>query len=325
MGTLLLCSPICASTALGSGDSLDVLDKELRLIVDNDALFFGTADKYYSSGIFANYRRLLKPGTLGHRIGSKSTLKKAIVSYGIFHQMYTASNIKYSNENQIDRPYAGWLGMNLGLEYYYSRQSVLKLKTDLGWLGPATRTDEIQIWLHDWLGMKKPRGWEFQINNTLAAHIGASYLKRIAGTRGVDVISVSSARLGTIQNNVRTGLGFRFGQLMPLFNSVYTNSKMGQEQIRVQDIPAKKRIQEIYFFVNLTMEYVVYNATIEGNIIGEKSAFTKKAKSAVFHQEYGVARSGRYLDLSMSLVLRSTEVFGGDRHKYFSIKISHRI
>lgn len=319
---ILIGLPLCGQDSRESG----ILDKEIMLHVDNDAMLIGNQfDKYYSSGIFASYRRLLKDHTFGYNLGKSKKLSKAIIDYELFHRMYTPENIKESRAEDIDRPYAGWLGVALGLNYYYSYEGALSIKLDAGWLGPSTRTEEVQTWWHDVLNMKEPRGWDYQINDTFAGHVNVEYQRKIVGGKDADITGITSLQLGSIRNNARIGARFRLGLLNSMTNSVSTGSKMGQERVSIKSIPMHNRIQEIYFFTRFTMEHVMYNATIEGNILGEPSDFTKEAVTNVFHHEYGFARSGVYFDMYMSLVFRSTEVVDAGRHQYMTIKLVHRI
>lgn len=318
---------IVTNSLFGQSDvDIKILDKELSLHVDNDAMLLANEfDKYYSSGIFASFRRLLRPETIGYKIGRSESLSKAIIGYELFHRMYTPANIKKSNAAEIDRPYAGWFGAAIELNYYYTYDGAFSLKIDAGWLGPSTRTDDVQIWWHDVLNMKEPRGWEYQINDTFAGHVLASYQRKLIGGNVADLIGLAAVQLGTIRNNARAGGQFRIGMINPLINSVASGSKMGQQRVKIKSIPESIRVQEMYFFMKFTTEYVIYNATIEGNVLGEPSAFTKQAKTVVFHQEYGFARSGAYFDIYMSLVFRSPEVIDAGRHQYMTIKLVHRI
>ncbi|MFY0654811.1 MAG: lipid A deacylase LpxR family protein [Cyclobacteriaceae bacterium] len=315
-----------AFPTLSQAQDSTMLRREIQVTVDNDALFFGKNDKYYSSGVFIKYRRLIREEKALFRLfNKKGKLSKAIVSYDFVHRMYTASDIDERKVEKVDRPYAGWFSANLGLAYHFKKNSVLNFDIDLGWLGPDTRTDDIQIWWHDILNMKDPNGWGYQINNTPAANISLLYLKRLLkASKGVDFITEQFAQFGTIRNNIRSGMTIRMGNIGNLDNSIYTNSKMGQMKKRAKDIAVPQRTQEIYFYFNATFERVFYNTTIEGNFIGEPSAFTKVAEPWVFHHTWGFARSGRLFDWRIAAVFRSTEVKDAKRHKYIAITLAQR-
>lgn len=307
-------------------DNPDLLMRELHVTVDNDALFFGKNDKYYSSGIFIKYRRLVKEDKFWFRAFNKNErLSKAIVSYDLAHRMYTSSDIDETSEEKIDRPYAGWANVNIGMNYHFINNSTLIFDYDLGWLGPGTKTGEIQVWWHDFLGMKQPNGWGYQINNTIATNLSVLYQKRLlAAGNTFDLIGEQFAQVGTIRNNLRSGMTFRLGRINGLDNSVYTYSKLGQQRKRVSDIPQNERMQELYFYINTTVEHVFYNTTIEGNFIGTPSEFTKEAQPWVFHHTWGLGRSGTHFDYRIAVIFRSKEVKDAGRHKYVAITLVQR-
>ncbi len=303
-----------------------ILRREFQVTVDNDALFFGSNDKYYSSGIFLKYRRLLRQESRWFQFfNKKQNLSKAIVSYDLVHRMYTSRDIDETLEELVDRPYAGWVNVNFGMSYHFKNDAVLVFDYDLGWLGPATRTEDVQVWWHDTFNMKPPNGWRYQINNTLATNFSVFYQKRLFHAENVfDLIAEQFVQVGTIRNNLRSGLTMRLGNVLGLANSVYTSSKMGGARQKIRDIPTDERTEEFYLYVNATIERVLYNTTIEGNFIGEPSVFTKEALPWVVHQTWGIARSGRYFDYRLAVVLRSREIEDALRHKYITISLVQR-
>jgi lipid A 3-O-deacylase len=298
------------------------------LYVDNDALLLlPEFDKYYSSGIYFSYRRNLGADSFWFRKFNKNeNIEKAIISYSFEHRFYTSKNIEDTFVGFIDRPYAGWVNFAVGLNYHYKNSSFFKVKFDLGILGPATKAEELQIWFHDKFNMKVPRGWEYQINNTLAANINLNYRKQIfiSSNNNFEISTESALQAGTIRDNLRTGLAFRFGELGSFANSLFTKSNIGQERVKFKEIPIGERIQEVYFFYRISTEYVVHNTTIDGNFIGTESAFTKESKPWVLHQEFGVGRGGRLFDFLFSFHTRSKEIADNRKHHYFTIGINQR-
>lgn len=302
--------------------------RELALHVDNDALLIRPEfDKYYSSGIYINYRKALNPEILWFKLfNKKDNLVKAIISYSVEQRLYTPQDIAATRISQIDRPYAGWIDFALGLNYHFRQNSVFKIKYDLGLLGPGTGLKELQIWFHGIFNMKEPKGWKYQINNTLATNLTISYQKQILSiiNHKADIITESLLQVGTIRDNVRAGFAFRFGKLENLSNSLFTQSKIWQNNGKASDIPMEKRMQEFYFFYRIHGEYVIHNTTIDGNLIGAESAFTKISKPWVLHQEFGIGRGGRIFDFLFSFNLRSKEIIGTKNHQYITTAITHR-
>lgn len=73
--------------------------------------------------------------------------------------MYTPMNLRTS-ENQIgDRQYAGWMY----LEGSFRRNNLEFYALQLGFIGKNSLAEETQDTIHDWIGAKKPLGWDNQI------------------------------------------------------------------------------------------------------------------------------------------------------------------
>ena len=180
----------------------------------------------------------------------------------------------------------------------------------------------IQIWLHDTFNRRQPNGWDYQINNTVASHLKAQYLRRLAGGKKVELSGMTAASLGTILNNIHMGLNLRIGNLDPFTNSAWTRSKLGVIGEPQHTTEGKKNI--IYGFTRSFLETVIYNTTIEGNMIGTPSTFTKEAIPFVFHQELGLILSTKRLDYTASFVFRTIEVKGAKTHQYISLSLRHR-
>ena len=99
---------------------------------------------------------------------------------------------------------------------------------------------------------------------------------------------------------------------------------MGQQATKTRDIPQNERLQELFFYFNATLEYVFYNATIDGNFLGTPSEFTKESTPLVFHHTWGIQRSGRLFDYRLSVIFRTKEVKDAAKHKYITITLVKR-
>lgn len=299
----------------------DARFREIFLCVDNDAFLFSrTHDKYYTNGIFAGYRQELRKGHFLFNPLNRENIHHALLQIQLFHLLYTPEKIFTSEEELMDRPYAGWLGATIGIEYQLQESHSFSIDFDLGWMGPSTQSDKLHIWLHDIFNLKAPRGWAFQIEDTFAADLRLEY-RPILLRRGFARLSgLGGIQVGSIRQNARAGLGFRFGSINFLSEPPSTVVDSREDGIRIS---APKH--GLSFFSNHTVEHVFYNGTIEGNLFNRETGRMRQAKKLVFHQEYGVARYGRKISGSLSLILRSPEVLNGKGHLYMSIKLSHRI
>ena len=87
---------------------------QISLRHDNDFLAF--SDIYYTSGLFLSYNRLLNRGVL------KSGQEQ--ISMALVQQIYTPSKLNTTNLAEIDRPYAGYMELNLGWSYVHDNYSL---------------------------------------------------------------------------------------------------------------------------------------------------------------------------------------------------------
>jgi lipid A 3-O-deacylase len=286
--------------------------RQVQLTVDNDAYFFTSYDRYYSSGIFGSYSSL--------RSGLPFSLPKEGSVYSsdiVFsHYIYTPKNILWDKLDQLDRPYAGMA--TLGVQLNYLRpSSAFAMKADVGWLGPAIKTAELMRWWHGSLGIRLPRGWDYQINNTPVLTLAPSYLKQWVISEKLDVVSSTSMSAGTVLNQVSQGVSVRYGLPGSLSKSHLTNSLLSAAK-------GSGKLIEWYLVSTWQGSYVLYNATIDGNFIGSESIYHESSEKAVLRQTYGAVLAYKKADFELSFKTTSREVKGAEKHRYMRAKISYR-
>lgn len=287
------------------------LTVDYQLIVDNDVFALDLSqDQYYTSGIYPTVR------VLKDSIGST----KVIRSYQLNHVIYTASDVRWRRITSMDRPYAGLLYLSASNEYYFKTQQYLKAELDLGWMGPASGVGQTQITYHGWFDMPTPRGWKFQINNSPVVNVDLTYLKAFLSNSKLEISTETNASFGTIYNYVRQNVIFRFGEkLKPLQESALTSSGLG---VRRNKQPSK--FTEFYWYYSPGFEYVIYNATIEGNLIGEKSVLTMDALKTVWQHRAGFMLSWNRFDWGIIAYWRTHENERAMNHNWVGIRLNQR-
>lgn len=303
-----------------------VLNREIQIIADNDLFLFTYRDSYYSSGAFARYRRLLESGEWGATppIASSHYLK-SIVTFDFQHKMFTPFEIWTDYEPNIDRPYAGWADVGIGVGYYYLK-AVLKSRVGLGWVGPATQTEHIQKAFHTVFATQIPRGWgEYQVDNRPSLQWSGSYMKKVLGNKNIDINGEGFFNLGTVRTVSGGALIFRWGFFNSLGNSALSGGKMGQRRKPLADIAQGYRTQELYVFFRTSVEKIVYDATIQGDLVGDLDQFKDQVEPIIYRRTWGLTRSGQHFDLSLSVHTMSAELIDGARHFYGTVSMSYRI
>ncbi|MFT6865350.1 MAG: lipid A 3-O-deacylase [Cyclobacteriaceae bacterium] len=288
-----------------------ILKYECQLVIDND-VFTGDLeqDQYYSSGVYASFRYL-----------KDSTEKAKIIrTYQLNHQMYTPSWIGEKKQESRDRPYAGVAYFSIANEYYFFSGSYLKAEIDLGWLGPKVLMGETQKTWHGWFGMPQPQGWENQIQDTPMINVNLTHVSAYFSSNKFELAGESTLQLGTVYDLARYDLIMRVGKLNPLNKSAYLRSSLGNIENRTPEkIPV-----EAYFFYSPGIEYVIYNATLQGNLIGKESPYTTDATKIVWQHRAGAMWSWSVFDFGITAYWRRKENLEATNHDYVGFRMNYR-
>ena len=189
---VMLATPLPAQGWFGS-------QRTFSLYEENDAIS-ATGDESYTQGIRFTWDFLEWP-TLAHRIERNLSLRGLVdrlpgisagevtvrcapqrtrgvpsipcgsVSFGLGQTIFTPNDILSGALQTADRPYAGWLYANLGINV---RDGRWQSSTDfvIGMIGPQSHAQSTQSLAHwTWAqGSPEPRGWHHQLRN--AFHVG---------------------------------------------------------------------------------------------------------------------------------------------------------
>lgn len=289
-----------------------VLRRELQVENDNDAYTLNLSrDQYYSNGVAIRYRRLTDS------VKWASSMEKVIRSYDINHRIFSPRHLFWADSADMDRPYAGQMSLAASNEYYYKTGSYLKVKLELGWMGPALRTGDLQYNWHKTFGMQLPFGWDYEINDAPIINAYGTYAKNLVSGAILDLTTESNLAMGTTFTNVRQEVMVRFGTFKPIQQSTQYNGVLGIEN-------AGPGNHEFYFFLSPGVEYVAYNATIEGNLIGKESIYTETREPWVFQMRAGIMMSFTKFDFALLYYRRTKETTEAIYHKYIGIRMNQR-
>ena len=289
-----------------------ILRHEFQVENDNDAYTLNLArDQYYSNGIALRYR------TLTDSSKWKNSFGKVIQSFSFNHRVFTTRHLSWTDSAQMDRPYAGQMSLSFSKEYYYKTNSYFKAELELGMTGPSLRIGQLQYEWHKTFGMQLPQGWRYQINDSPIINLWGGYANTLFSKKSIDIISESNLSAGTAFGHIRQEFLFRMGTIKPLAKSTQYNGVVG----RANDGAGR---HEIYFFIAPGLEYVYYNSTIEGNIIGKESIFTKESEKWVYQTRAGIMISWTKFDFALLYYRRTEETSESTFHKYVGIRMSQR-
>lgn len=294
------------------GQQIKTLNRELQVESDNDAYTLNlTRDQYYSNGLYLRYRVLVDSSK------RKSRAKKMIRSYDLNHRIFTPRHLQWTDSAQMDRPYAGQMSIAVAHHYFYSNDSYFKAKVELGLMGPSIRTGDLQYTWHKTFGMQLPMGWRYEISDAPIINAYGTYAKTLAQSELLDLTSETNAAVGTSFSHLRQEVMIRFGTIKPIVQSTQYDGVLGVENKGIAN-------HEFYFFLSPGVEYIAYNATIEGNTIGKSSIYTEKRVPWVFQMRAGVKISWTKFDFALLYYRRTKETTEARFHKYMGIIMSQR-
>lgn len=250
---------LCYFILVYNGDShaqelnLSTPKNQLELQHDND--FVLLSDRYYSTGLFVTYRRRLNRGIFS-KVNEQLSLQ--------FQQLaYTPDDIDAIDINLMDRPYAGFSGLQAAWSFA-QRHWLLEPRFLVGLTGPSSGAGSFQRWFHRNATHVSEPSWVGEIEDSFHTNF---YLRMIAELQlapnpfGVHLAVRPTIAYGTKDIYVEPELIFFFGRRSGLEQSIAYNQLGSVEK-------------EIYFTIRWATRFVSHDASLEGNLNGDNSVFT---------------------------------------------------
>ncbi|MES2419596.1 MAG: lipid A deacylase LpxR family protein [Bacteroidota bacterium] len=283
---------------------------------DNDAYLLYGQDRYYTNGLFIYFRHAANQQKLGPK------LEKFIYEVSAGQKMYNPISGNVGKKEKQDRPFAGYLYAGGSASFFYKKESVLKTNLELGTIGPDALGEEAQKLLHQLIGFYEINGWQYQIKNELTANLNIQYTKLLhrSAANNLDFSVETYLNAGTTFNGAGVGLLLRTGDINQLFNSSYTNAVIGNKESTARLVK-----KELFFYIKPQLNYVAYDATIQGSLFNNDSPLTFGTKPFVFAQQLGFNVSSSRFTFDFSLLFKSKEIKSTAKaHQYGSISMYYR-
>jgi len=283
---------------------------------DNDAYLWYGQDRYYTNGLFIYFRRAADQQKL------KGNLEKFTYEISAGQKMFNPISGYRPDPTTHDRPFAAHLFGGVQTSFFYKNESLLKVGVNLGTVGPDALGEDAQDLLHSIVGFYEVQGWDYQIANDFAANANLQFAKLLhrSSDRIVDFTLDTYANVGTTYNGAGIGVVFRAGDINQLFNSNYYNASIGNKS-KTQKLKQK----EFYFYAKPQLNYVAYDATVQGSLFNDNSPVTFGTKSFVFAQKLGFNYSTPRFTIDYSLIFQSKEIKSAAKaHQYGSISMYYR-
>lgn len=283
---------------------------------DNDAYLFYGQDRYYTNGLFINFRHATDQKKLSN------SLEKVTYEISAGQKMYNPISGYSPKLATQDRPFAGYLYAGANVNLFYKKESILKFGLELGTVGPDALGEDAQKLLHKIVGFYEIKGWEYQIKNEPTINITTQFTKLLGRSEAYksDLSLESYVNIGTTFSGAGIGILLRSGDINQLFNSAYTNSQISNNSKTERLVN-----NEYFFYAKPQLNFIAYDATIQGSMFNKDSPVTFGTKPLVFAQQLGLNYSTPRFTFDFGLTFKSKEVKSTAKaHQYGSISMYYR-
>lgn len=257
----------CGVARLSSAASVETtIDNDTNLFVPGAA----TTDRNYTQGSRVAWHSDAgaMPGW-AHRVadamgGRDEDAVTRRFGLALGQEIYTPDAISSRNQLTHDRPYAGWMyGSAFVTTASETRERSLEVRA--GMVGPSAQAQEAQTWWHSRLGIRIPRGWQYQLRDEPA--VMARYEERLRPHgyhRHVDLVPHASVALGNLATYAAGGATLRVGLLPDDFGpGATTRPGMGDSQVRRDGRKAPRG--HLYAFARAEGRAVAHDLFLDGN------------------------------------------------------------
>lgn len=285
---------------------------ELSLVVDNDYPYM--TDQYYTAGQDLHYRSLINSRI---PIFHNNDSSKTIFSFHYGNKVFTPKNVDVDDIKLMDRPYCGWNFVSLDLLNFRRKNSGNFFMLQVGLVGKQSGMGQLQLWLHQQIGLYSIYGWDSQIRNEVVVNTSVTHTQGFQLRKKIELISSSGAWLGTGSNKISEEVTLRFFRFNPLSESSFMNANVSNEKYT-------SRKREFFFFASLEGNYVLSNIFLEGSLFNNPSPFTTPINPWVLARKFGVQFSSKRISVTFSITHLSRENYIASTQNYASASFAYR-
>ena len=290
---------------------------------ENDCFSVDKTDENYTNGMSLALTQTGK-GVLGgvwDLFGKPSGNRFA--TYELTQLMLTPSDLKRSDPDPTDRPYAGllYLGFTTHLE---QENSLHSLKVIAGVAGPASLAEDVQKFSHTFLHSTHAKGWDHQIKNEPVLNLVYEYRHKFALTPrdsafGIEFIPMGGAFLGNYLIQAGTDMQFRAGYHLP--DDFGTTVLRGSGYLPPPQDDKAHHAWGFYAFAGGGANLIARNLTLDGNSFADSRSVDKRIFLPM--AEFGASLWTQWFQATFSYVMMGREFYGQpQREDYGSVILS---
>ena len=274
----------------------------------NDFVF--ETDRYFTNGLdLAFFSPKFKVKAFDALLYPGFHSSKELNGVNITQHFFTPAELFSSEPIPADRPYASYLQAGIQ-KISLSGANRIKVETQwqAGLLGKYSGGAFIQNGVHEILPTsRKALGWDNQINADLAINYRYRLEKGLINHHNFIWAPYAESRIGIPFTDLKTGFYFRFGKFNRYFNSFEMNNT---------------RNFEFYFYADLSLRLVGYNATLQGGLFAEspqtlaeinRMVSDFKSGFVIRHKRFGIAYEQHFISPEFTL---------GMPHKWAALSLS---
>ncbi len=269
----------------------------LKLVFDND--IFNNTDYYYTNGVNIELvTPIAKRSPISNLLVGLPNSQINLYGFSLKQNIYTPTNPDIEEITIDDRPFSAFLTIGQFRESYdFQRNISIKSSINFGVLGPASMGGVVQSSIHN----IEPVGWNNQINNSIVIDYSINLDKGIISNPHFELNLTAGGNLGTVFNNLSSGLYFRTGSFIPVFRGLATSMNSNLTNYK------ERSPLQYWFFVSAEANLVLYDATLQGGLFSSRNAYTIESKDinrivanlsvgfAMYYNKVGVEFQNFYL------------------------------
>jgi hypothetical protein len=267
----------------------------LEIRHDND--FVLSTDRYYSAGLYFTFHRTIEEGLFNDGDEQWSLLLSQLT--------FTPSDIETFTVENLDRPYAGFLGLKTG--WSLAKQDIFyNTFLEIGLTGPNSGAGKFQQWYHDNIVRYKTPTWFSEIGTKLHFNLEGTLVKEWQVNPNPFSITFAlqpTIALGTKDRYLQQEAIVYFGRKNETSKSIAYNQLNSLER-------------EIYFSLSTGYRYVGYNDLLQGVLTQNSPALNRDIERWVLRLNFDFHHRSGKNNYKFGYRYNSNETRLSNNHKY---------
>lgn len=235
------------------------------------------------------------------------------IGLAVGQEIYTPDDITIRENQDDDRPWAGWTYVALSL-HRKNEHKLHVLELSVGIVGDYSFAEQTQDNIHKMRDFDRPQGWHNQLDNEPGVILTYEQKRRYAWESemtwlGADLIPYGSVSIGNVSTQAVLGSTVRIGYNLPHdfhSNRIRTAGyALGPNASEADVASALPGAISVYLFGGIEGKAIARDIFLDGNTFAPSHSVDKEPFVGEF--EYGVGMRYRNFRAALTLVARTRE------------------